>query len=367
MLSDQVSEQPCPAPESARKSPKLTARVNSKPNSHSSNAQPKMLLHSRHPSSPSSRRLNPATKPGDSVSIGRPASPPAIVDTSPCSARLLKFLGRCGFVIGAQLSSGSFSRVFRGQYKSRNAAVKIVDLANAAEEFRTKFFPRELYALRMLSHPHIIATYDVLSAENRIFIFMELAERGDILEYVRQNGAIPESRAKIWFKQVCQALQYVHVNGFAHRDLKSENILLDSKLNAKLTDFGFSRLCYDFDAQVPLYSETYCGSSAYVAPEVLKGEPYNAMLSDIWSLGVVLYVMLNDALPFDDSNLNRMMKRQMRRKFSFSRAVKLTEPAQQIIKSMLEPELKKRTHLESLINHVWLKKVPSQMPLDNEN
>ena len=230
-------------------------------------------------SPPMTTQLPPKTKPSPppvsafstAVPRDRAMFAPSPDQSAPCSSKLAKFLESYGFSFGQQLSSGSFSRVFRGKFKQRDAAVKVVDLANSAEEFRTKFFPRELYALRMLEHPYIINTYDVLAAEGRIFIFMELAERGDILDYVRRFGSVEEWMSKIWFRQMVDAVGYMHQNGFAHRDLKSENILLDSQLNTKLTDFGFSRVCFDFEIGSPIYSETYCGSSAYVAPEVLKG------------------------------------------------------------------------------------------------
>lgn len=100
---------------------------------------------------------------------------------------------------------------------------------------------------------------------------------------------------------------------------------------------------------------------------VHPGEPYNAMLSDVWSLGVVLYVMLNNALPFDDSNRCRMMKRQMRRKFTFSKSVKLTDAVTRIIKKMLEPDLTLRMHLEAVSREKWLEDAMSEIPESKRN
>lgn len=151
--------------------------------------------------------------------------------------------------------------------------------------------------------------------------------------------------------------RYIHDHDVAHRDLKSENILLDKFKNVKLTDFGFSRDCFDHRTGRGVLSETYCGSAAYVAPEVLRSVPYNPRLSDIWSLGVVLYVMVNNILPFDDSDLTKMITRQINRSWSFSSKVedKLSLELKDLIRQMLEPDANKRPTITKVLRHPWLR------------
>lgn len=190
---------------------------------------------------------------------------------------------------------------------------------------------------------------------------MELAEGGDMLDALKANkGPLDEVKAKLWFKQICEAIRYMHGNGIAHRDLKSENVLISKTGNIKVTDFGFARVCIDQKGK-RLLSETYCGSAAYVGPEVLKAKPYNPMLSDIWSLGVVLYVMVNNAIPFDDSDIRKMMVKQNARKWCFSSKVtkKLSPECKDLIVKMLEPELERRIIMSSIFEHPWLKDAAS--------
>lgn len=103
------------------------------------------------------------------------------------------------------------------------------------------------------------------------------------------------------------AVEYLHSKDIAHRDLKCENILLTSKDNIKIGDFGFARLCRDAQTGTRVLSNTFCGSAAYAAPEVLQGVSYNPKMYDVWSLGCVLYIMLCGSMPFDDTDIPTML------------------------------------------------------------
>lgn len=147
-------------------------------------------------------------------------------------------------------------------------------------------------------------------------LFSRYADNGDLLDFIKRNGVVPEQQSKMWFRQMASGLQYLHNKNIAHRDLKCENILLSRRFNVKLADFGFARFCVDTDGRRVL-SQTYCGSAAYAAPEVVNGTPYNPKLSDVWSLGIILFIMLNASMPFDDSNLRKLLKDQMTRNWVF--------------------------------------------------
>ncbi|RWR98965.1 Testis-specific serine/threonine-protein kinase 1-like protein [Dinothrombium tinctorium] len=268
-------------------------------------------------------------------------------------------LKKKGFTIGEKINFGSFSKVYRAKYNKKDIAVKVIDLEKTSADYRNKFLPRELYTLRKLRHPNIVSIYEIFTIGPKIYIFMDLADGGDILDYLKANGPIPEEKCKIWFKQAADALAYVHSYGIVHRDLKIENILLDKKGSAKLTDFGFSRTIFDPRTGKRLLSETYCGSAAYCAPEVIRGSPYNPMLADVWSMGVLLFVMANNAFPFEDSDLAKMLYRQMNKKWEHTKKVeKLLSPEMKdIIQKMLEPDISKRLTMTKVLAHPWLRGV----------
>jgi serine kinase len=166
---------------------------------------------------------------------------------------------------------------------------------------------------------------------HRLYIIMQNAENGSILDLIHKLKRIPEGRACSIFRQIIAGVEYCHSQGVAHRDIKCENILFDSNHTVKLIDFGFAK-CIN---QVPKttgeeklealiarrtsqaakppkensnLSETYCGSYAYASPEILKGVPYDPFASDVWAMGCVLYTMVHGRLPFDDRNLGKLIK-----------------------------------------------------------
>src|SRR6218665_2342791 len=129
--------------------------------------------------------------------------------------------------------------------------------------------------------------------------------------------------------------------------------MVGSCLEPKLCDFGFARKMVDPVTKMKVLSETYCGSAAYAAPEVIRGIPYNAMLADVWSLGIVLYAMLSGMLPFDDANLARMVKDQLNR--SFAIPPDLSTECEALLGKMIEPDLAKRITLDRVGCDAWLK------------
>lgn len=150
-------------------------------------------------------------------------------------------------------------------------------------------------------------------------------------------------------------MQYLHELEIAHRDIKCENVLLTENLNAKLTDFGFSRYVIDSRGK-KILSDTFCGSLMYVAPEILRGSPYNPKIADVWSLGVILYIMLNKAMPFDETNLKRLYELQMNHRWKFRRKVidSLSEQVKKLVGCMLHPDSTKRWRMEQIVHCNWI-------------
>lgn len=149
-----------------------------------------------------------------------------------------------------------------------------------------------------------------------------------------------------------------------HRDVKCENVLLTSNYNVKLADFGFARYVVDNRGKHVL-SDTYCGSLSYAAPEILRGYPYNPKMSDIWSLGVILYILLNKAMPFDENNVKRLYELQVARKWKFrtKKSAHLTDHVKKLVSNLLEPDVSKRWHLDQIVHSEWIAMDPRLLVL----
>ena len=145
--------------------------------------------------------------------------------------------------------------------------------------------------------------YEVLDTTAEIFVVMELANRGELYEYIQKN-ALEESEAKRFFRQIIDGVEAAHFNLVAHRDLKPENILLDSGLNVKIADFGLSNLMKDGK-----FLKTSCGSLNYVAPEIISHKNYEGTSIDVWSCGIILYTLLFGVLPFDEEVISILYKK----------------------------------------------------------
>lgn len=270
-------------------------------------------------------------------------------------------LAQRGYNIGHKIGEGSYATVITAGYADNaghgvHLACKIIDKTRAPSDFVNKFFPRELEILTKIDHPNVIQIHSILQRGPKIFIFMRFAENGDLLSHIKKAGPVEELQAKAWFMQMSKALKYLHALDIAHRDLKCENILLSKRLNIKLADFGFARYCRD-DSGRDMKSETYCGSAAYAAPEVVSGRPYDPKLADAWSLGVILFIMLNAKMPFDDSNLSKLLDDQRSKKFAFRRKLqdKITAQAKATVGVLLEPEPQARWNLKEILNCSWMR------------
>ncbi|KAG8222547.1 hypothetical protein J437_LFUL004583 [Ladona fulva] len=267
------------------------------------------------------------------------------------SQKKLTILKSHGYIIGQSIGNGSYATVklaFSEKHQS-NVAVKIVSKKQAPADYLRKFLPRELEVVKGLRHKNIIRFLQAIETTHRVYIIMEFAVNGNLLEIIRRELNIDETRAKKWFKQMSEAVEYCHKNGVTHRDIKCENLLIDGENNIKLTDFGFSR---KMPQQKSFLSETFCGSYAYASPEILRGIPYHPVLADIWSMGVVLFAMVFGRLPFDDSNYNVLLK-QVQKKVRFPKQPTVSTRCRALITQILAP-YRVRIHMPGILDDPWL-------------
>lgn len=274
-----------------------------------------------------------------------------------------KFLGRDfnkyslltlhGYRVGRTIGKGSYATVKEATSQKHRCkvAIKIITKKNTQKDYIEKFLPREIEVIKILKHPSIVLFNQCIETTNRVYLIMEYLNNGDLLEAIRNRKIIPENQAAVWFAQMMAGIEYCHNQGVVHRDLKCENLLLDNHENLKLTDFGFARSNMKPLLGQPVLSETYCGSYAYAAPEILTGCPYRPQLADIWSMGVILYVMVIGRLPFDDSNHRELLK-QVRFGPTFPHKRPISNECKNIITKILVRR-EDRPPIGIIKQHVW--------------
>ena len=182
-------------------------------------------------------------------------------------------------------------------------AMKYISKAVIQREKTKTRVRREFEYMRTLRHPHIIKLYEVISTPTDIIFVLEYAG-GELFNYIVANGRMPEPRVRRFFQQIISGIEYSHRLKIVHRDLKPENVLLDDDLNVKIADFGLSNEISDGD-----FLTTSCGSPNYAAPEVIRGGVYAGPEIDVWSSGVILYVMLCGRLPFEDDDVQVLFQK----------------------------------------------------------
>lgn len=199
-------------------------------------------------------------------------------------------------------------------------------------------------------HPNIIKLIDVIETSDSIYTVMEYCAGGELFDLVSSHGRLPEAEAKYFFRQIISAVRHLHSVGLAHRDLKLENILIDSKKVVKLADFGLSTSLMD-----GMILSTSCGSPHYAAPELLtKEELYDGKAVDMWSCGVVLYATLIGAMPFDSNSTATLFKLIRKGKYILPKNVNaLSIHAVDLIVRLLQVNPVKRLTITEAEAHPW--------------
>ncbi|XP_059869368.1 maternal embryonic leucine zipper kinase isoform X2 [Delphinus delphis] len=226
-------------------------------------------------------------------------------------------------------------------------AIKIMDKNALGSDLpRVK---TEIDALKNLRHQHICQLYHVIETANKIFMVLEYCPGGELFDYIISQDRLSEEETRVVFRQIVSAVAYVHSQGFAHRDLKPENLLFDEDHKLKLIDFG---LCAKPKGNKDYHLQTCCGSLAYAAPELIQGKSYLGSEADVWSMGILLYVLMCGFLPFDDDNVMALYKKIMRGKYEVPKW--LSPSSILLLQQMLQVDPKKRISVKNLLNHPWI-------------
>ncbi|XP_066438876.1 serine/threonine-protein kinase MARK2 isoform X9 [Eleutherodactylus coqui] len=302
----------CPVPPSILDEPAL-GHADSKTSSGGGNSKPNMLR----------CRTSIPTSADEQPHIG--------------NYRLLKTIGK-----------GNFAKVKLARHvlTGKEVAVKIIDKTQLNSSSLQKLF-REVRIMKVLNHPNIVKLFEVIETEKTLYLVMEYASGGEVFDYLVAHGRMKEKEARAKFRQIVSAVQYCHQKFIVHRDLKAENLLLDSDMNIKIADFGFSNE-FTFGNKL----DTFCGSPPYAAPELFQGKKYDGPEVDVWSLGVILYTLVSGSLPFDGQNLKELRERVLRGKYRIP--FYMSTDCENLLKKFLILNPSKRGTLEQIMRDRWM-------------
>jgi len=251
--------------------------------------------------------------------------------------RLLKTIGK-----------GNFAKVKLAKHipTGKEVAIKIIDKTQLNPGSLQKLF-REVRIMKTLDHPNIVKLFQVIETEKTLYLVMEYASGGEVFDYLVLHGRMKEKEARAKFRQIVSAVQYCHQKKIIHRDLKAENLLLDSEMNIKIADFGFSN-----EFVIGNKLDTFCGSPPYAAPELFQGKKYDGPEVDVWSLGVILYTLVSGSLPFDGSTLRELRERVLRGKYRIP--FYMSTDCENLLKKFLVLNPARRASLEVIMKDKWM-------------
>ncbi|XP_035546386.1 CBL-interacting serine/threonine-protein kinase 3-like [Juglans regia] len=258
------------------------------------------------------------------------------------------------YEVGRTIGEGTFAKVkfARNAETGEPVALKILDKEKVLKHKMVEQIGREISTMKLIKHPNVIRLYEVMGSKTKIFIVMEFVTGGELFDKIVNHGRMREDEARRYFQQLINAIDYCHSRGVYHRDLKPENLLLDAYGNLKVSDFGFSALSQQVRDDGLLH--TSCGTPNYVAPEVLNDRGYDGTTADLWSCGVILFVLLAGYLPFDDSNLMNLYKKISAAEFNCPPWLSFN--AMKLITRILDPNPITRTTIPEILEDEWFKK-----------
>mmetsp|Transcript_34634 Transcript_34634/g.69966 ORF Transcript_34634/g.69966 Transcript_34634/m.69966 type:complete len:781 (-) Transcript_34634:3058-5400(-) len=261
------------------------------------------------------------------------------------------------YVLEDKIRAGSFATIWKARHKESGHvwAVKVVKRKDLKPKDDAQFL-QEVAILQSLRHKNIVALNDLFEEKDYFYLVMELLNGGDVFDRIVEKNHYTELDARNLARELLSAVAYMHDRGVAHRDLKPQNLLLVSKdddADIKVADFGFAKRVH-----VPNSLMTRCGTPTYVAPEVLKNHPHDMMV-DMWSVGIIIYVLLVGYPPFMEENQRQLFRKIRMGEYEFYREdwEDISAPAKDLISKLLVVDPNRRITANAALQHEWICKV----------
>jgi len=253
------------------------------------------------------------------------------------------------YVIGKELGRGAFSVVREGV--NRQTQQKVAIKAIKTRFIKNKLMFREIEIMKKVgNHPAILKLFEVYETKQNLYLVLELVTGGELFDQIVARGEYSEKDASNIVRQIISAVGHLHANGIAHRDLKPQNLLCVGTEgdDIRVADFGLSKMFGEGE-----YLQTCCGSPEYVAPEVLECKPYDKAC-DLWSVGVITYVLLTGCFPFWDKN-NAVLYEKIRKvEYGWPQGKHISAEAKHLIQHLIEKNPDKRYTAEQALQHPWV-------------
>uniref|UniRef100_A0ACD5U2S9 Uncharacterized protein n=2 Tax=Avena sativa TaxID=4498 RepID=A0ACD5U2S9_AVESA len=257
------------------------------------------------------------------------------------------------YEIGRQLGQGTFAKVYyaRDLTTGQSVAIKMIDKEKVLRIGLMDQIKREISIMRIVRHPNVLQLFKVMATRSKIYFVLEYAKGGELFNKLAK-GKLSEDAARKYFHQLITAVDYCHSRGVYHRDLKPENLLMDEYETLRVSDFGLSALTESKWQDGLLH--TACGTPAYVAPEVLSRKGYSGAKADVWSCGVILFVLAASYLPFHERNLIEMYRKISKAEYKCPRF--FSTELKELLQGILDPDPNTRMSIARVKRSAWYKK-----------
>jgi len=287
-------------------------------------------------------------------------------DPDPCSVLRDDAPFASAYLLGDRIGEGAYSVVYRGTHLASGEAVAVKIARKAAmTPVEQRRLLEEVRIMSVLDHDHIVRLQAFHEDADAYYICSELCTGGELFDKIVTRSTYSEREAREVVRTIAEAVAYMHAHGVVHRDLKPENILLsspdDETAIIKIADMGFAKVV-PFGAGCTM--RTSCGTPSYVAPEILEGRPYDASV-DLWSLGVVAYILLAGYAPFHARNQTELFRSIVAGRYHFDSPYwdDVSEGAKDLIRKLLVVDPSRRLNAAAVLQHRWLRGTVSAVEL----